>query len=106
MISTRVLHPDVPLPAGIGLVVLCGIGCALSARATARWLRRDDECSHARVALTVAGLVVAAPGLLAPLDWSRYYVLPAIFASLQMAFGLEWTARTVLHSVATIRWRT
>jgi hypothetical protein len=104
-VPPRVLHPDVPLPAGAAFAVLFGLGCAVSARALARWLRGDDDGSHARIALTVAGLVVAAPGLLAPLDWSRYYVLPAIFASLQMAFGLEWTARAVLHSVATFRWR-
>ncbi len=31
--------------------------------------------------------------------------LQAIRASLQVAFGLEWTARAVLHPVAGIRWR-
>ena len=103
-VPPRVLHPDVPLPAGMVLVVLFGVGCTLSAGALARWLRGDSH-GHARIVLTVAGLAVALPGLLTPLDWSRYYVLPAIFASLQMAFGLESTARAVLHSVGKIRWR-
>jgi hypothetical protein len=104
-VPPRVLHPDVPLPAGMALVVLFGVGCTLSARALARWLRGHGDCSRARIALTVAGLVAAAPGLFAPLDWSRYFVLPAIFASLQMAFGLEWAARAVLHSVGKTPWR-
>jgi hypothetical protein len=89
----------------MALVVLFGVGCTLSARALARWLRGHGDCSRARIALTVAGLVAAAPGLFAPLDWSRYFVLPAIFASLQMAFGLEWAARAVLHSVGKTPWR-
>ena len=104
-VAPQVVYPDVPLPAGAALVALAGIGCGVSLRSLARWLRGEGE-EHARVVLTVAGFVVAVPGLFTPLDWSRYYVLPAIVVSMQTAFGLEWTARAVLHSVSRIGWRT
>ena len=104
-VPPRVLHPDLPLPVGAVPVALFAIGVALSVRSLARWLRGAGE-DHVRAVLTVVGLVVSVPGLLTPLDWSRYYVLPAIIASMHMAFGLEWTVRAVLHSVTKHRWRT
>jgi 4-amino-4-deoxy-L-arabinose transferase-like glycosyltransferase len=104
-VPPRVLHPDLALPGGAVPVALFAFGFVLSVRSLARWLRGAGE-DHVRVVLTVVGFVVSAPGLLTPLDWSRYYVLPAIVASMHMAFGLEWTARAVLHSVAKTGWRT
>ena len=104
-VPPRVLHPDLPLPGGAVPAALFAIGFALSLRSLARWLRGSGE-NDARVVLTVVGLVVSAPGLLTPLDWSRYYVIPVIVAGMHAAFGLEWTARAALHSVAKSGWRT
>jgi 4-amino-4-deoxy-L-arabinose transferase-like glycosyltransferase len=90
-VPRRVMAELAALPNGPLNLLLFALGTGASALILVRWLRARDD-NHARVVLTVAGAMVSAPALVAPIDWSRYYVLPVVFSSMQIVFGIEWLA--------------
>jgi len=101
-VPVEVLHTRAAFPGGPLNLVFFIVGAGASLAALGSWLRARDD-NHARVVLTVVGAIVSAPGLLTPLDWPRYYVLPVIFSSVQIVFGVEWLAGRSWRALSAAR---
>ena len=68
-------------------LLLCAIGASVLVRAAWSWLRGNENGGTSMVLMAVA-FTTAAPALLTPLDWDRYYLLPVIFSSVGIAVGI------------------
>ncbi len=67
--------------------LLCTAGTSVLLRAAWSWLRGNENGGTSLVLVAVA-LTTAAPALLTPLDWERYYLLPVIFSTVGIAVGI------------------
>ena len=103
-VPVEVLHTGAAFPRGPLNLVFFVAGAGASLMTLAMWLRARDG-NHARVVLTVVGGIVSLPGLLTPIDWARYFVLPVVFSSVQIAFGMEWLAGHAWRALSAARTR-
>jgi len=101
-VPMEVLHTRAAFPGGPLNLIFFIVGAGTSLAALGRWLRARDG-NHARVVLTAVGAIVSVPGLLTPIGWPRYYVLPVIFSSVQIVFGMEWLARRAWGALSAAR---
>jgi hypothetical protein len=92
VVSRRVFHDDALVPGTWSGVPLVLAGVLVTLRRLREWLAARSA-NHAVVVLAVIGAVVSAPAFMTPLDWKRYYFLPAFFAGFPMVLGADWAAR-------------
>lgn len=86
--------------------LLGGIGLFCLARAAVRWTR-DGSGPPSSVVLLCFGLFTAAPALLTPVAWDRYFLYPVVFLTVLIAAGAAaapgeirslWAARAAARS--------
>lgn len=64
-------------------------------------LRRDGQVRPSTVILLV-GAITAAPSLLTPLDWDRYYLLPIVFCTLCIAIGVLESSKFFIGGISRV----
>jgi hypothetical protein len=113
MATQQSVYPDSRMPAGAARVVrvadrlfvkdatfpqvpvlnlmLSVAGLMVMLNKSWHWLRQGCRTPAPLVVLVVMGMT-AAPALLTPLDWGRYFLLPTVFGLLCMAVAIGWGA--------------
>jgi hypothetical protein len=86
LVPARVLDSYALVRPALLNAVLSGAGLAVAVVAFRRWLRGEHR-NHALAVLLIVGASVAIPPLFTPLDWDRYYLLPAFFSGPSVVLG-------------------
>jgi hypothetical protein len=104
VVPRRVLYDDALLPQVWAGALLALAGVVVTIGRLRDWLARRSD-SHAIVALAVVGASVSAPVFMTPLDWPRYYLLPAYFLGFATVLGADWAARRAWRFLSAARAR-
>ncbi len=104
VVPRRVLYDEALLPKIRAGALLALAGVVVTIGRLREWLARRSD-NHAIVALAVVGAAVSAPVFMTPLDWPRYYLLPAYFLGFATVLGADWAARRAWRFLSAARAR-
>ncbi len=97
-VSNRILIDLAILPKVLpnGLFLL--IGMVFMIKSTYRWWINKNS-QHGLVTLLITGLTLSIPPLFSPLDWPRYFFLPAFFFGIYAVIGLVIFINYLYYSI-------
>jgi 4-amino-4-deoxy-L-arabinose transferase-like glycosyltransferase len=102
VVSTRVLQDYQPVNLNNvlwGNILFFGLGVFLLGRKI--WLWKDVDKENRDCVLAMAGVLLpmVGMGVLTPLDWDRYYLLPVVFSLWVILYGMVFVIKQALWKI-------
>ena len=97
-IGPLVLNKYTPLAQTRLNFLFFGVGAGLLFLRTKGWLKKQND-QHVLIAILTIGLTGSLPAFLSMMDWDRYFLLPVIFSTVIILFGIDFLVRVTYEKM-------